>query len=321
MRYRIALCGFSDFEYRAMHFSFQHPAGQSDSKYDVVDALSDADFAVVDADSSSAIHGVAQSGKLAQTVFVGASAPAGAASHLRRPIDTNRILRALDELSGQGRSTAPAKGPLPGVDRRKVPLLEDVVIAPDSQFEEEVPTQPSALMPEADLAPPAEPRPPTHAQAKAAARAAARHARLANTHAAQPDIEPLRDVLVLDSDPAASGQLCTLLERFGFRADPVATLEQAADHLTAHTFAAMFLDMALDDDGIALLQQIRALDAPTGHPPPVVFMVTARLDPADRVRAALAGVGEPLVKPLQRGVVARALENKRVTLPADARRT
>ena len=54
MRYRIALCGFSEFEYRAMHFSFQHPdAGEP--HYDVVDTLAEADFAIVDADSTPAV--------------------------------------------------------------------------------------------------------------------------------------------------------------------------------------------------------------------------------------------------------------------------
>jgi len=51
-----------------------------------------------------------------------------------------------------------------------------------------------------------------------------------------------------------------------------------------------------------------------------VLMVKAHLDPTDRVRAALAGLGEPLIKPLGRGAVARALEGAGVVLPADARR-
>ena len=77
MRYRIALCGFSAFEYRAMHFSFQHPP-DGETGYDVVDALLDADFAVVDADSSPAVKGVVLTGRVAKAVFVGAMAPPGA---------------------------------------------------------------------------------------------------------------------------------------------------------------------------------------------------------------------------------------------------
>jgi hypothetical protein len=48
--------------------------------------------------------------------------------------------------------------------------------------------------------------------------------------------------------------------------------------------------------------------------------VTTELHPADRVRAALAGISSPLIKPVTRGEVARALEACDVVLPADARR-
>ena len=51
-----------------------------------------------------------------------------------------------------------------------------------------------------------------------------------------------------------------------------------------------------------------------------VLLVTAQLNPADRVRATLAGIKAPLTKPVSRGDVARALESCGVTLPADARR-
>jgi CheY-like chemotaxis protein len=57
-----------------------------------------------------------------------------------------------------------------------------------------------------------------------------------------------------------------------------------------------------------------------GHPTPAVLIVTAELQPADRVRAALAGINSPLIKPVTRGDVARALEASDVLLPADARR-
>ena len=66
MRYRIALCGFSEFECRAMHFSFQHSDSPQDTGYDVVEALGDADFAVVDADSKPAVKGVALLGRVAE---------------------------------------------------------------------------------------------------------------------------------------------------------------------------------------------------------------------------------------------------------------
>ncbi len=313
MRYRIALCGFSEFEYRAMHFSFQHPADFQESTYDVVDVLADADFAVVDADSPPAVKGVVQSGRVAQSVFVGDSAPDGAAWHLPRPIDPRRILRTLDEITARraraARHGAPASTPaeLPDPIVRELPTLDEVVLLP-----EPTPLDAPSPAPASNAT--------LHRAAKAAARAAARRARLAGARAESAPVEPLRDVLVLDPDPLASRRLCELLERFGFRPHAVAWIDEAAEQLTARPFAAVFLDIALDDVGVALLQQARELPAPPGHRGPAVLMTVARLDPAERVRAALAGIAAPLVKPLARGDVARALEAAGVVLPADARR-
>jgi CheY-like chemotaxis protein len=304
MRYRIALCGFSEFEYRAMHFSFQHPPEFQESTYDVVDALADADFAVVDADSQPAVKGVVQSGRVAQSVFVGSTAPDGAASHLPRPIDPRRILRTLDRLTSRRPGAAPAIG-LPVPEVREVPTLDDVV----------------EIQP-AEAAPPSEPASPAALRraAKTAARAAARRARLASARNGAAPVEPLSDVLVLDPDAAANAQLCTLLRRFGFEPHAVASISQAIRPLLTRPFAAIFLDIPLDDAGVALLQRIRELPPPPDHPGPAVLMMAAQLDPAERVLAELAGLGAPLVKPLSRGDVARALEAADVVLPADARR-
>ena len=321
MRYRIALCGFSEFEYRAMHYSFLHPAGFTESAYDVVDALSDADFAVVDADSSPAVKCVLQSGRIAQAVFVGAAAPAGAGSHLRRPIDPTRILRTLDELTARHTSPEPEPGFEPGFEPAasadtylstqpgQLPTLDDVVVLPQA------PIEAAAMMP-----PTVSTSPSPQSAAKAAARAKARRARLASGGASAPQAEPLCDVLVLDADTVSNTLLCALLERFGFQAHAVATHAQVSAQLATRPFAAVFLDMPLDDTGVTLLQQIRALPAPWPNAGPAVLLVSARLDPADRVRAVLAGLTEPLIKPLARGAVARALEVSGVALPADARR-
>lgn len=308
MRYRIALCGFSEFEYRAMHFSFRHPPEVQESTYELVDSLADADFAVVDADSQPAVKGVIQSGRVAQSVFVGAAAPDGAASHLPRPIDPRRILRTLDRLTARHAAGATTRT-LPVPEVRELPTLDDVVA--DADLPTTVPAEPpSEPASEAAL----------RSAAKAAARAAARRARLASKGAEAAPVEPLRDVLVLDPDPAANALLCTLLLRFGFQPHAVESIAQALQPLATQSFAAIFLDMPLDDAGVGLLQRIRGLPAPPGHVGPAVLMMATQLDPAERVLASLAGLGTPLIKPLGRGDVARALESVGVTLPADARR-
>ena len=324
MRYRIALCGFSEFEYRAMHFSFQHPdAGEIG--YEVVDAITDADFAIVDSDSKPAVKGVVLTGRVAQAVFVGASAPPGAGAVVPRPIDLSRIVRALGELSGRQAAPPPLSEPLPeGFDDPdeiiivEPPLLMDAVL---------LPPRPTPAAPVAAPVPGPPPVPPEVAArnaAKAAARAAARRARLQHVHTDPGQLEQLRDVLVLDADDVASAHLGKLLELFGFRVHVARDIAQAADVLSRGPLVAAFLDIALDGadqgDGLILLQTIHDLPRLVGHPTPAVLIVTAELQPADRVRAALAGINSPLIKPVTRGDVARALEASDVLLPADARR-
>ncbi|MES2990723.1 MAG: response regulator [Pseudomonadota bacterium] len=306
-----------------MQFSFLHPDEFHESTYDLVDALSDADFAVVDADSQPAVKGVVLSGRVGQAVFVGGDAPEGAASHLPRPIDPRRILRTLDQLTARRAGATRRAEELADPIVSELPVLEDEVVdlllEPPSE-PLPTPTAPSEPEPEAEAESDAASNAALRSAARAAARAAARRARLASARADMPPGEPLRDVLVFDDDDVDAAHLCRVLEQFGFVPRSVAELDAAAELMNDHPFAAIFLDIELDDAGVALLQQARELPGPPGHPGPAVLMVAEHLDPADRVRAALAGIDMPLVKPLSRGDVARALEAARVVLPADARR-
>jgi CheY-like chemotaxis protein len=323
MRYRIALCGFSEFEHRALDFSFRHPA-EDGVDYDVVDDMDDADYVVVDADSNPTVRSVVVSSRVAHSVFVGSEAPAGAGALVPRPIDPPRILRALTDLTLH---LAPTQRdmllPLDADDRddfivSEPPMLMDAV---------EFPSAGHAAAPAPDVADPVESESPAavarHAR-KAAARAAARRARLSHTHTDPGQLEQLRDVLVLDADDDAGAHLTELLRLFGFRVHTARNLAEAADILSRYPLVAAFLDISLNGpnqgDGLTLIQTINDLPRLLGHPAPPVLLVTARLRPADRVRAALAGVAAPLIKPVTRGDVARALESCDVLLPADARR-
>jgi CheY-like chemotaxis protein len=328
MRHRIALCGFSEFEYRAMHFSFQHP-DDTEIGYEVVNSLAEADFAVVDADSKLAIESVALSGHISTAVFVGSTAPPGAAALVPRPIDLSRIMRALAELSGQ--HAPPLDVLLPdGYDDPdetiifEPPVLTDAVQVPP-------PREPPAAAPEPEPAPapesepePIEPAVDARHAKKAAARAAARRARMSHVHTDPGQLEQMRDVLVLDADVKSSAHLSGLLELFGFRVHVARNILQAADILSQRPLVAAFLDIAFDGadqgDGLTLLQTIHDLPRLVGHNAPAVLTVTAKLQPANRVRAALFGISSPLIKPVTRGDVARALEACDVILPSDARR-
>ena len=208
----------------------------------------------------------------------------------------------------------------PGAARpRNVPVLDDTqVYAPRAEALPASPETLAAVLPGRASAPLAK------ADKRAAARSASRRARLASGRAGAAPVEPLRDVLVLDADADAGALLCDLLERFGFTVHAVATVAKARAELTTRPFAAIFVDVALDESdggaGLELLQRVHRLPPPADHAAPALLLVTAPLHPADRVIASLAGVGAPLEKPVTRGAVARALEGRGVTLPADSRR-
>jgi CheY-like chemotaxis protein len=302
-----------------MEFSFQYRTAPGDAMLEVVDALADADFAIVDADAAPAVKGVTLSGKVGSAVFVGATAPPGAAKHLPRPIDPGRILQALEELIALHRHAHP-NVPADPITLRELPVLEDVVAAPVPRLLRS--TLVDIPLPALPIAPPVGAAGETvRAAARARNRAAVRRAQRATLVTGT---DPLRDVLVLDADAEAAGALRGLLECFGFSGEVVASIAHAGEQLRTRAFAAIFLDIALDGSdrgaGLELLQSIRRMPPPAGHPPPATVLVAAHLRPADRVRASLAGVGMPLIKPASRGDVARALEACGVPFPADARR-
>jgi CheY-like chemotaxis protein len=156
---------------------------------------------------------------------------------------------------------------------------------------------------------------------KAMARQAARRARMAAL-IADTVLPPPVDVLVLDGDDGTRAELVGLLGRFGFHVHEALDLYQAEQLADAAPYAAAFLDIRLDDsDGGAGVALCERLHRPVrSGPSTAVVLMSPRLRPADRVRAALARSDAVLAKPLSRGDVARTLESCGVALPADERR-
>src|SRR5262245_15074610 len=97
LRYSVALEGFGAFERSAIG-SFFRLAAQRTPAYVESATLADADFIIADGDQPSAVQRIAQAGRLADTVFVGAQAPAGGGSRVARPIAPTRLVRELDLL-------------------------------------------------------------------------------------------------------------------------------------------------------------------------------------------------------------------------------
>jgi CheY-like chemotaxis protein len=173
--------------------------------------------------------------------------------------------------------------------------------------------------------PPEAPSEYVQRERKAAARAAARRARITHNQTDPGALENLRDVMVLDPDAQAAEQLRELLELFGFRVHVAHHIAEAADVLSRHALVAAFVDVPVNGkdqgDGLTLLQTIQDLPKLIGHPTPAVLLVSGPLRPSDQVRARLAGVNMHIQKPISRGAVARALEGCQIVLPADERRS
>lgn len=164
---------------------------------------------------------------------------------------------------------------------------------------------------------------PSATDAKAAHRAAVRRAVNARTPTPPTTAPTQTDVMVFDEDDAARAALCELLGDFGFDAVPARSQAEVARLLRLGPFAAVFLQVVLDgsgsDDAAQLCRLVK--QQPNADVREAVLVVVANAARAvDRVRAMMAGADDFIVKPLNRGAIARALEACGVVLPADPRR-
>ncbi|MEO5697411.1 MAG: hypothetical protein ABIQ60_09805 [Burkholderiaceae bacterium] len=236
---------------------------------------------VADGDCVEAFVDVVEQGRLTSTIFIAQSAPPGAVACVPRPVESALLLGSLDAVAARRLRGEARSSP------------------PDSTFDDQA------------------------TRAKAAARTATRHVRLSDAAASAEmrRVEP--DVLVLDATDSARAQLCHMLEGFGFCAYPARDVSQASFLLDARRFGAAFLEIALDGSdqgaGVGLCQRIKRLPSGATASATALFVLAGTSHPIDRVRAELIGSDAYLVKPLQRGDVARALESSGVPLPTDSR--
>lgn len=167
--------------------------------------------------------------------------------------------------------------------------------------------------------PPVPPPVLTRAERKAAQRASVRRAQQRHQRRALVDPGVRPDVLLLEPNDEIRVQLAEILQMFGFHPRQVATVAQA-DQLALETaFVAAFIGLTAQDSlASGLCTRLRAAPRPSMRPLAVVAMVDQGRH-TDRVRMELAGADEVLFRPLDRGDVARALENCGVPLPHDPR--
>jgi len=118
-------------------------------------------------------------------------------------------------------------------------------------------------------------------------------------------------MLVVDDSEVARQYLCVQLERLGCAVHTAQSADEARAQLALQTYAAVFVDLALDPseanelEGLVLCHELAQGGAVNGKRPRIV-VVSARSSGTDRVRATLAGCDSFRVKP----VTAAALEEE-----------
>lgn len=125
--YRVALQGFSEFERATLTYCLKQ-ASTREPGYTHVELIADSDFIVADASHEPIVGSAVRSGRLHDTLFVGGNPPQGARAHLERPIDPERILRTLDQMTGM--NGAAVHGGRAAVAPPSAPLIAPAVVAP-----------------------------------------------------------------------------------------------------------------------------------------------------------------------------------------------
>jgi two-component system, cell cycle response regulator len=314
---RIALIGFRPFERNALG-SYLRLMGQRQPAYEPTDQENTADWLVVDADQPGFVDQVLSSGRLARAVFVGRQAPEGAAAWLQRPIDPQHLLRELDVLVAlQGQPVTVPTRPAP-LDDPALPML-NLVDQP----------RPWAGAPPSPTRGPAATPPVRPAPAELLLSDPAPGVSLPPLPAGLPSIalgapgpvQTAPEVLLLDASEATLRFLEKQADAAGLIAHRAQNARDALALLARRQFSLLVLECELaggadggDFDGLTLCQHIKRNHVHLGENAPRVALVTARLDPVQRVRAQLAGCDDFLTKPLQENELQRVLQ--RVAPPA-----
>ena len=332
---RVAFLGLSDGERQSLSACFRQ-AAERQPGYTLVHTLTDAEFLVADADHAPSVQLVEVTERLAETVFIGARSPAGAAPAMRRPIDALQVMSALDGLPRAARPAAipPAVAPPKPTPITAVQASPQPDAAPGASPEvgrlivESMRRAPPVVV-KADAQParalrvPAPPPTPPATQAPSRPEPAPRSAPPASgARSSRPVFvgppAPPRALLVDDSAIAVRYLTSRLLPWF-VRCDTAESSEQALALLAEHRYDLLFLDLELGPDssmdGLALCQHIKRLALAPGA---TLVMVSALHSELDRARGALAGCDAYLGKPLVGGELETLLRRHGAVPPASA---
>jgi CheY-like chemotaxis protein len=318
--YRVAFVGFTEFERGALG-SYFRLATNREPRYEQVHMLTDADFLVADADHAPSVQLVVATDRLAETVFIGSQAPAGAVAWMSRPIDALHAMRELDAMAAlqdarreeAAAAYRPTLEPPPGAGATRevaesideLRLRDDLSPAPPDE------ALAQGLGASAPLAPS---RTASPASATAASPAGSAH------DTAEPPTAPVTPTgppvsaahqpraLIVDDSEIAQRFLQTRLLPWNLIVDRAGSSARARDLMRRHSYDLIFLDVELgpdsEIDGLALCQQIKQSTAAVNA---TVVIVSAHHTELDRVRGALAGCDAYLGKPLDAAELERLL--------------
>ncbi len=265
----VLLLGFSRFERDALASGFRLAAVTRQPAYRLVAGLAQAELVVADAEQPAAIGPLQRAGRLRDTVFVGAAAPAGAGGWTMRPIDPLHVLRALDLLATRAQATAPAATPgtwLPTAAVAAAPAAPASTLRRRDDEDGPAPVTAPAAQPV---------QPPL------------------------PLLRPARDTDALLIDAGTLRGLDRLLQGLGLRTRRIAGDTQTLARLAEASCGIVFIDTADAGafDALALCHAVKHGAATACVPGPAVVLVAAEVGGSDRVRGALAGCDAWLANP------------------------
>jgi two-component system, cell cycle response regulator len=259
--YSVALLGFTAFERSALQ-SFFRLAARRDPSYVHTESSFTAHVVLVDADLADA-RDKAQPW-VERSVYVGASAPAGALGHMKRPLNMMAMLKLLDVLLAKPEpapstaTLAPVATPNP---LRAVPTPKPAV-RPTTALVQELLAQ--SIVP------------------------------------SRPMVSRLDNILVVDDSDVALRFMANCLGRFGFDVHLAKSGEEALQRVSEEHFEFVFMDVSMPGiDGYQTCKLIKRRPYPEGREPPTVVMLTSRSGMVDKMRGTLAGCDAYLTKPLQ----------------------
>lgn len=114
-------------------------------------------------------------------------------------------------------------------------------------------------------------------------------------------------VLIVDDDPDARELLTAMLEASGMEVRAAATVPEALTLLATYTPSVLCSDIGLpDDDGYALIRNVRSLDDPKKSSVPAIALTASRRN-EDRKRALVEGFNVYLTKPVEPATLVRTV--------------